>query len=106
MKREYRQQQFYEKENIFDKFLPYAIVFGIAELWAKKMQLIYGEDYFKNYHPIWFVGAMPTNFDVSSFTSQLNSISRSIASSTSGSSGAGGGGFSGGGGGGGGGGGW
>ena len=49
-------QQFYEKENIFDKFLPYAIIFGIAELWAKKMQLIYGEDYFRNYHPAWFVG--------------------------------------------------
>jgi uncharacterized membrane protein len=99
-------QQFNERENIFDKFLPYAIVFGIADLWAKKMQLIYGEDYFKNYHPVWMTGTMPTHFDVGSFTSQLNSISTSIASSTSSSSGAGGGGSSGGGGGGGGGGGW
>jgi uncharacterized membrane protein len=99
-------QQFYEKENIFDKFLPYAIVFGIAELWAKKMQLIYGEDYFKNYHPVWLVGVASANFDLNSFTSQLNSITASISNNTGGSSGAGGGGGSGGGGGGGGGGGW
>ncbi len=102
-------QQFYEKENIFDKFLPYAIVFGIAELWAKKMQLIYGEDYFKSYHPIWFAGTMPTNFSIDSFTSQLDSISSNISeitSSPSSSSGFSGGGMSGGGGGGGGGGGW
>jgi len=99
-------QQFYEKENIFDRFLPYAIIFGIAELWAKKMQLIYGEDYFKNYHPVWFVGSFPANFDVSSFTSQLNSITSSISGSVGGASGAGGSGGSGGGGGGGGGGGW
>jgi uncharacterized membrane protein len=99
-------EQFNEKENIFDKFLPYAIVFGIAELWAKKMQLIYGEDYFKNYHPVWITGSIPTNFDLDSFTSQLNSISSSISSNTGGASGAGGGGGAGCGGGGGGGGGW
>lgn len=99
-------QQFYEKENIFDKFLPYAIIFGIAELWAKKMQLIYGEDYFKKYHPVWFVGSSIGSFDLDSFTSQLNSISSAISSSTGSSSGSGGGGSSGGGGGGGGGGGW
>lgn len=99
-------QQFYEKENIFDKFLPYAIVFGIAGLWAKKMQKIYGEDYFKNYHPIWFVGYNHANFDLNTFTSQLNSITTSISQSTSSYSGAGGAGGAGGGGGGGGGGGW
>lgn len=99
-------QQFYEKENIFDKFLPYAIVFGIAGLWAKKMQLIYGEEYFKNYHPIWFVGSNYSDFDLDSFNKQLNSITSGISSATYGSSGAGGAGGAGGGGGGGGGGGW
>lgn len=98
-------QQFYEKENIFDKFLPYAMVFGIAKLWAKKMELLYGEDYFKNYHPIWLVG-YSSNFDLDSFNSQLNSISAGINNNMTGSSGSNGGGFSGGGGGGGGGGGW
>lgn len=97
--------QFNEKENIFEKFLPYAIMFGIAKLWAQKMELIYGKEYFATYHPIWYVGSIG-NFDANSFASNLNSLSSSIASSAGTSSGAGGGGFSGGGGGGGGGGGW
>ena len=99
-------EKFNEKENIFDQFLPYAIIFGIAELWAKKMQLIYGDDYFNHYHPVWLVGAIPSNFNVNTFTSQLNSISTSISSNVGGPSGAGGMGGAGGGGGGGGGGGW
>lgn len=101
-------QQFYEKENIFEKLLPYAIVFGIAKLWAKKMEEIYGQDYFKNYHPIWYTGIDSNfgSFDASSFTSSLNSVSSGISSNISSGSGVGGGGGSGGGGGGGGGGGW
>ena len=99
-------QQFYEKENIFEKFLPYAMVFGITGLWIKKMKEIYGEEYFRTYVPAWYVGASVGSFNVDSFTSTLNSISSSISSSTGSRSGAGGGGFSGGGGGGGGGGGW
>ena len=99
-------QQFYEKENIFEKLLPYAIVFGITKLWIKKMQQIYGEQYFATYYPIWFVGGDIGAFNVESFTSAMNSISSSIASNVSGPSGAGGVGGAGGGGGGGGGGGW
>lgn len=101
-------QQFYEKENIFEKLLPYAIVFGMAKLWAKKMEEIYGQDYFKNYHPVWYagLGSDLSSFDAGSFTDSLNSISSSINSNISSGSGAGGGGGSGGGGGGGGGGGW
>lgn len=105
MAEQYR-QQFYEKENIFDKLLPYAIIFGIAKLWAKKMEQIYGKEYFATYHPAWFVGGNIGSFDANSFISQLNSITNSISSNTSSSSGAHGGGGSGGGGGGGGGGGW
>lgn len=99
-------QQFYEKENIFEKFLPYAIVFGIAKLWTQKMEQIYGKEYFTTYHPVWFVGGDIGAFNVESFTSTLNSISSSIALNVSGPSGAGGIGGAGGGGGGGGGGGW
>ncbi|MFZ2882616.1 MAG: DUF2207 domain-containing protein, partial [Candidatus Moraniibacteriota bacterium] len=84
------------------------IVFGMAKLWAKKMEEIYGEDYFKNYHPVWYVGLGSdfNSFDAGSFTDSLNSISSSINSNVSSGSGAGGSGGSGGGGGGGGGGGW
>lgn len=105
MAEQYR-QQFYEKENIFDKLLPYAIIFGIAKLWAKKMEQIYGKEYFSTYHPVWFVGGNMGSFNANIFISQLNNITNSISSNTSSSSGAHGGGGSGGGGGGGGGGGW
>ncbi len=102
-------QRFNEKENYFEKFLPYAIVFGMTGEWIKKMRDIYGEEYFNRYHPIWFYGAAFTNFDVDSFSSELNSMTSNMASTMAShpsSSGSGGGGFSGGGGGGGGGGGW
>jgi hypothetical protein len=97
--------EFYEKENIFEKFLPYAIVFGITELWIKKMKEIYGEEYFAHYAPVWYIGNLSA-FDANSFASAIDSLSSSIASNTSVPSGSGGGGGAGGGGGGGGGGGW
>ena len=99
-------QRFYEKENIFEKLLPYAMVFGIATLWIKQMKDIYGDRYFDTYHPLWLVDSSGSGFDVGSFSSELNSISQAISSGAGTSSGAGGGGSSGGGGGGGGGGGW
>ena len=99
-------QRFYEKENIFEKLLPYAMVFGITKIWIKKMEEIYGKEYFQNYHPAWLAGAAVGSFSADSFTSQINSLSAGIASSVGTSSGSGGSGYSGGGGGGGGGGGW
>lgn len=97
--------EFYEKENIFEKFLPYAIVFGITGLWIKKMKEIYGEEYFNNYAPAWYAGSM-AGFNADSFAGVMNGLSSSISSNTSAPSGSGGGGGAGGGGGGGGGGGW
>jgi uncharacterized membrane protein len=102
-------QQFNEKENIFEKFLPYAIMFGMTKKWIKTMERVYGEKYFATYHPVWFYGAGISNFNVDSLTSSIESLSSGMAStmaSSPSSSGSGGGGFSGGGGGGGGGGGW
>ena len=88
-------------------FLPYAMIFGITKLWIQKMEEIYGEEYMATYHPVWYTGTGITALSVDTFTSNLNSLSSSIASNvTTSSSGAGGSGFSGGGGGGGGGGGW
>ena len=98
-------QQFNEKENIFEKFLPYAIAFGMTKEWVKKMKEIYGENFYGNYVPVWYIGNI-SNFDVSSLTSTIDNLSSSINSNMGTTSGAGGGGFSGGGGGGGGGGGW
>ena len=98
--------EFYEKENIFEKFLPYAIVFGMTEIWIKRMKEIYGEEYFASHVPAWYVGTNLSSSSFESFSSAMDSLSSSIASSTSSPSGSGGGGGAGGGGGGGGGGGW
>jgi uncharacterized membrane protein YgcG len=98
--------QFYEKENIFEKFLPYAIVFGMTKLWIKKMEQIYGKEYFATYHPAWYSGAAIGDFNADSFASQIGNLSAGIISNIGTSSGAHGAGGAGGGGGGGGGGGW
>lgn len=98
-------QQFNEKENIFEKYLPYAMVFGLTGLWIAKMKEIYGQGYFDSYHPAWFYGAAITFFNADSFNSSISALSSSMSStlaSSPSSSGSGGGGFSGGGGGGGG----
>jgi len=98
--------RFHEKENIFEKFLPYAIVFGIAKLWVKKMEQIYGKEYFAAYHSAWYAGNFASGFNADSFAAQINSISSGIAANIGTTSGAHGAGGAGGGGGGGGGGGW
>lgn len=98
--------QFNEKENIFERFLPYAIMFGMTNLWIKKIKELYGEECFVSYHPVWFAGGALASFDVDGFASRVDGLSSAMAANISSGSGAGGGGFSGGGGGGGGGGGW
>jgi len=96
--------QFYEKENIFEKYLPYAIIFGLVDKWAKAFEGIYQNP------PSWYEGDFGPQFTTFIF---INSIDRSLSRLNSaflsrpgeGVSGFGGG-FSGGGGGGGGGGSW
>lgn len=108
-KAEKYRQKFNEKENIFEKFLPYAIMFGITKLWIAKMKEIYGQEYFNSYAPLWFAGTDFRSFNVDQITSEISALSSNMATTISSSpsgSGSGGGGFSGGGGGGGGGGGW
>lgn len=95
---------FYEKENIFEKCLPYAILFGMTKEWVKRIREIYGEEYFASHPMLWYAGGTLPNMD--SFADSMESLSSSIASNTSAPSGSGGAGGSGGGGGGGGGGGW
>lgn len=97
--------RFYEKENIFEKFLPYAIIFGITKEWIRRMEEIYGKDFYNTYAPAWYAGSL-YSFDANSFISAMDILSSDISSNTSAPSGSGGGGGAGGGGGGGGGGGW
>lgn len=96
-------QQFFEKRNMFNEILPYAIVFGLTEKFALAMR----DMGIKPDTAGWYYGA--SGFNAATFGSSINSFSSSMSSviaSTPGSSGSGGGGFSGGGGGGGGGGSW
>ena len=97
-------QRFFEKENMFNEILPYAIVFGLTTKFAKAMEKI-------ALHPqtsSWYIGSRSFNIAVfsSSINSFSNSLSSAIAATPKGSGFSRGGGFSGGGFGGGGGGSW
>lgn len=90
-----------EKEHIFEKFLPYAMVLGVADQWAKNFKDIYKEP------PDWYDGSF-TTFNTVIFASEISRFSSQASSAysppaASGSSGFGGGssggGFGGGGGG-------
>jgi hypothetical protein len=94
-----------EQENVFSRYLPFAIVFGLTERWARAFAQLG-----KLPPTAWYVGSTP--FSHQSFASSVDNFALSSAGTlgsppaASGSSGLGGGGASGGGGGGGGGGSW
>jgi uncharacterized membrane protein len=111
---EANQIRFEEGEDIFSRYLPFAIVFGVTERWAKVFQDLAASGAAVA-TPTWYVGSYGQTgmFNYLAFGSAMNTFSTetsgSIAAATpssSGTSGFGGGGFSGGGGGGGGGGSW
>lgn len=99
--------RFAEQQHLFTEYLPYAIVFGATEKWAKAFAGLDGE---LPDQSSWYVGSRPFTYAV--FASSMDGFSTTTAGtiastpSSSGTSGFGGGGFSGGGGGGGGGGSW
>ncbi|MGE0059482.1 MAG: DUF2207 domain-containing protein, partial [Dehalococcoidia bacterium] len=91
-------QRFYEDASIFDKYLPYAIVYGCTEKWARAFEGIEGVDTTTR---SWYTG--PHAFTPVLFASSINSFSSSVSSSIASTpASSGGSGFSGGGGGGGG----
>jgi len=84
---------------LYEKLLPYAVLFGQEKKWLKELSVYYASSADS---PYWYSGT--GNFNAATFASSVSSFSSySNSSSSSGSSGAGGGGGSGGGGGGGGG---
>jgi uncharacterized membrane protein YgcG len=105
---ETERQRFAERENIFSEYLPYAIVFGCVEKWARAFSDIDATRATSG----WYAGGNLGAFSASELSSNLSSfsdqVSSTIASTPGGSGGSGfsGGGGSGGGGGGGGGGSW
>ena len=98
--------QFAERANLFSEYLPYAIVFGATDRWARAFAGLDGELPATS----WYAGSRP--FTIGSFSSSMDGFTTTTAGTIastpggSGSSGFGGGGSSGGGGGGGGGGSW
>jgi hypothetical protein len=97
-----RYRQMITSPEMFERYLPFAMAFGVGDKWARAFEDIYREP------PDWYIGG-PGHFSAINFTSSINSMSSAAASSMSSSpssSGSGGGGSSGGGSGGGGGGGF
>ncbi len=92
-----------EEKGIFEKYLPYAMVFGVADKWAKAFEGIQKEN------PSWYVGSTMAQFNPTEFSHNLSTFvdtSAKVVAPSSGGGYSGGGGFSGGGFGGGGGGSW
>ncbi|MFL6044117.1 MAG: DUF2207 domain-containing protein [Propionibacteriaceae bacterium] len=104
------QLKFEEGEDIFSKYLPWAIIFELADRWARICGDLVAMGRLPNETPYWYIGNYPmTAFNTSFLTSSLTSAATPVASSSGaggtgfgGGSAFGGGGFSGGGGGGGG----
>jgi uncharacterized membrane protein YgcG len=90
--------------KIYERLLPYAVLFGLEKEWAGELAKYYDQT-----PPDWYQGSNITAFNVGAFAGAIGSLSASVSTSYSGSAsssssgGSGGGGSSGGGGGGGGG---
>ena len=66
-----------EKENLFFQFLPYAMIFDLADKWAKAFEGIY------NQPPEWYEGSFEEGFSPVVFASALSSMSRQTSSAFS-----------------------
>ncbi len=111
---EANQLKFEEGEDIFSRYLPWAIIFELADRWADICQQLVAMGRLPDTAPYWYAGSYNMGYFNAAFLTSSLSTAATPAPSTSGSSGTGfgggssfgGGGFSGGGGGGGGGGSW
>lgn len=80
--------------ELFERYLPFAMAFGVEEKWAKAFEDIYRDP------PSWYTGRSTMHFSPGAFASSMSEMSSAASSSMSsspGSSGSGGGGSSGGG---------
>ncbi|MWB98073.1 DUF2207 domain-containing protein [Agromyces sp. MMS17-SY077] len=87
-----------EMIKLYERLLPFAVVFGQEQQWADRLMVYYGET---STVPYWYFGA--SAFNASSFSSSIATLSSAATASSSTSGGSSGGGSAGGGGGGGGG---
>jgi hypothetical protein len=83
------QLKFQEGEDIFSKYLPWAIMFGLADRWARICADLVAMGRLPNETPYWYVGNYQMNaFNTAFLTSSLTSAATPI-SSTSGAAGTG-----------------
>lgn len=65
------------RPEMFERFLPYAMAFGVEAKWAKAFRDIYVEP------PTWYAGSHPGQFSASSFSRSLSSMSTRTAGAMS-----------------------
>jgi uncharacterized membrane protein len=63
--------------EMFERFLPFAMAFGVERKWAKAFQDIYREP------PTWYVGSTAGPFDLGGFSSRLGDLSSRTESAMS-----------------------
>jgi hypothetical protein len=63
--------------EMFERFLPFAMAFGVERKWAKAFEGIYRGP------PTWYVGAAPGQFDLHGFSSRLGDLSSRTSSAMS-----------------------
>jgi uncharacterized membrane protein len=63
--------------EMFERFLPYAMAFGVERKWARAFQGIYREP------PTWYVGTSHGPFDLNGFSSRLGDLSSRTSSAMS-----------------------
>jgi uncharacterized membrane protein len=63
--------------EMFERFLPFAMAFGVEGEWARGFEDIYREP------PAWYVGANPAGFNASGFLSRLADLSSHAGSAMS-----------------------
>ncbi|MVA75684.1 DUF2207 domain-containing protein [Auraticoccus sp. F435] len=79
-----------EAEQVFSRYLPYAIAFGVTDHWAKVFRDLAARGHELG-TPGWYVGAHPLVFASPTFGDQLSSFSAAVSSSVTASASSGGG---------------
>jgi hypothetical protein len=75
---EHRYKRMITSPDMFDRYLPFAMAFGVEKKWAKAFEDIYTQP------PSWYVGTGPvTSFNVSHFSSRLADFSGKASSTMS-----------------------
>ncbi len=64
--------------NIYERLLPYAVIFGLEREWANEL-----EKYYDTTPPDWYSGSGLSGFRVGAFAATIGSFSSTVSSSTS-----------------------